>query len=299
MQDLSLFYVSLKIVNFSSEQNIKPQLQCYLMEKDYCKEDSDCVCRKNPNFFGSEEYYNLCINTTKEENVWGHFCDRQPSACINSHCSSDYPKNDWTLRDCENLKSKQTNYACKKGVIFNTIKDDILLCDQLNIDDKINCQNLYYKRIADEKGDPKICENISKGYNRNECFEQFAFKTGDISFCDVWNKKSTRIGDCYIKVAIATNNDEICKMLEPKTYEYAYSMEDCYFAFAKAKINETICKEKIENNLRKEQCYIEVARLKEDSSICENVQQDQNKKICYQVVANHIEGYVVSWNEKK
>ena len=130
------------------------------------------------------------------------------------------------------------------------------------VENKIGASMRYPKSGHWNSYNQKTCEKLSIFVHNLEligCFNSVAKNNKDISLCEVFEQKdffdgTNRKWGCYIGVATATRNTEICKLIE--------------------KAN------------RKEACFTIIARIEKDSSICDNA--GSSKQECYSAVEREI-----------
>ena len=173
------------------------------------------------------------------------------------------PNQEPTFLECMKLfTTTETNdqlIGFSEAVCYTKVareRDDIIICD--------NIKDESLKKICQEKF-PQIekCEEETDAYKKNFCFRELASTRRDLTLCD-------RVNHPII------------------------SKNSCYWAIAQAKKDESICTAYIKNTNEVDKCLLFVAGAKKDPLVCDNIKGsfdvETNKEItvegCYEFVRN-------------
>ncbi len=156
MENKAKILIGLVVIGIILLIQVTP-IKCYLKDKTYCEQDSDCICSGNGCFVGNMRYYNSCVNKDYGcvDLCGGWF--QSPVACIENHCTLNYPEPHWIPEDCE--KKLQDGDEDARDV----------------------CYAKTIEKMANKDFDKamSICENIKTewidtGFARNECYVKVA-----------------------------------------------------------------------------------------------------------------------------
>ncbi len=127
---------------------------------------------------------------------------------------------------------------------WNEFSKDLLGRDSID-DDKKHCLALANRSESE-------CKELKEDYQKARCISDIAEIKKDISLCDKikndYNVPDFEINNCYMTVAVATNNLQLCD-------KSGNNYNNCVIQIAVNSRDENIC-EKISGNQEKDGCYL-------------------------------------------
>jgi hypothetical protein len=151
-----------------------------------------------------------------------------------------------------------------KGDLSELQKDSYFSFEALNCDD-----------LPDEESDWSGFEiTLSK------CYEMFAKKRNDISFCEKITDSSVK-GDCYKYFAISNKNPSLCEKISNKDQRYS-----CFIDFSDGVKNLSVCEDKMPSQYSKDICIRVFAVNANDDLLCEKIIDKGEKDHCYSRISD-------------
>src|SRR3989338_589408 len=121
--------------------------------------------------------------------------------------------------------------------------------------------------LAKTKNDLAVCDLIVTSKTRGFCQEQIALQQNDVSLC------AENI-DCVKKVAIATNNAELCDRLSKQ------NRAECLYKIATATLNADLCAQFADDQVNSGSCYLKIAKLTGNKELCNKITIKDMRQIC-------------------
>jgi len=158
---------------------------------------------------------------------------------------------------------------------------------------KINC----YLGVARAKKDPNVCAEISREYERGECFSRIAPEFDDVEVCLRSENGGYALPTCLTELAKKRKDPSLCNRIPTdfvsETYlneQYARMRAECFASVAQvggvasgsvidldSQIDTCM---RIENNGAKVECVSNIAHQRSDASVCQKLDNDVHKARC-------------------
>ncbi len=159
---------------------------------------------------------------------------------------------------------------------------------------------------AMDKGDPELCKEVEREYDRENCYRQVAVSTGREDFCDDYYKEGSaeidrcfadvgsktgslatcdRAGDerkqmeCYANIGRNTDNPAVCGKIRGQE-----SLRDSCFSDVAISLNKPEYCEQVDTELSvRDSCFKTLSVKNQDQSMCEKVREGPRDDCYFQV----------------
>jgi len=109
-----------------------------------------------------------------------------------------------------------------------------------------------------------LCKGIGDESWQDTCYYQIAIKRNDVNKCSYIAEVEQNL-DCVKKIAIATNNVELCDRLSKQ------NKAECLFKIATQTLNADLCARFTEDKLNTGSCYLKIAKLTDNQALCNKI----------------------------
>ena len=250
------------------------------------KGEKNCIVHKDKDYLGGEWNECIAIITLNESLCRSNssYCNLQiarlkkdPEICKSVENYDEWDTNVYGIHHRENWCYLEVAKTLKgEGVCENIVIDkDPDKSDKRDIE--LDGKQVKAECLAYAKDEPELCEDIPSGRwgsDKDNCYEYFARKKGDVGLCD----KSTNREYCYFLVAVETNDIELCK-----NYKMGILRDKCLAALK----NPKWCDEYIDardddsSAYTRQECYRHIAKIRKEPNLCESAD-------CYTYIAYEI-----------
>ncbi len=195
------------------------------------------------------------------------------------HAKIAEQKQDPTL--CENIEHPFWSGYCRANTRKPKTIEESSSCENKEGSEKDSCYFLF----AQDELDHTLCGRIESDGFRERCYRDLARFANNFTICEEITNDSIKI-DCYshmcdrthassciAEMAEKTGNEVLCGRL------FYINAGVCYLKVAVAKENESICGP-IEYPAQKDSCYYKVAVAKNDPEICEKIGNIPRRENC-------------------
>ena len=169
---------------------------------------------------------------------------------------------------CSKIKNTQFRDSCVAELAKT--KNDLAVCD-LIVTSKTRgfCQ----EQIALQQNDVSLCAEILDEYWQGLCYYHLAIKAEDYKTCANILEVNQNI-DCVKKVAITTNNAELCDRLSKQ------NRAECLYKIATATLNADLFAQFADDQVNSGSCYLKIAKLTGNKELCNKITIKDMRQIC-------------------
>jgi len=192
----------------------------------------------------------ICYASSKNK-LTGEFCAKLMDGNLRSVCFSAAENTPSEQINCNVFDDEDSRESCSEW--YATYSGDTSLCYELDVEDQENCLN----EAIETSTTMQTCNSIKDKHYKIR-------------------------NSCYTKVAVESEDKDICKTIISDSKE----RDNCLTWVALAIEDSSICKEITGNNISgKDSCYSQVALKTKNTFICESIQTDQSYHRCFSEIA--------------